>query len=94
MKKSLLGLAVASMLLFPATSFAAAKKAAPKKTSSSAASCVIKGNISTDKKKEKIFHVPGCASYKATVIDTAAGERWFCTEKEAKDAGWRKAKNC
>jgi len=55
--------------------------------------CDIKGNIST-KKGEKIYHVPGCASYDKTVIDESAGERMFCTEKEAKAAGWRKALNC
>jgi micrococcal nuclease len=60
--------------------------------SGSADNCVIKGNISSA--KEKIYHVPGCASYDKTVIDESVGERWFCTEKEAVAAGWRKAKNC
>ena len=55
-------------------------------------SCVIKGNISTV--GEKIYHVPGCGSYEKTRINEAAGERWFCTEREALDAGWRKALNC
>jgi hypothetical protein len=55
-------------------------------------SCVIKGNIST--KREKIYHLPGCASYNATKIDVSKGERMFCTEAEARAAGWRKAKNC
>ncbi len=55
--------------------------------------CTIKGNISSPK-KEKIYHLPGCASYKATIITMSDGERMFCTEKEAKDAGWRKALNC
>lgn len=53
-------------------------------------SCLIKGNITT----EKIYHLPGCASYDKTVIDESKGERWFCTETEAIAAGWRKAKNC
>ncbi|MFA7653446.1 MAG: thermonuclease family protein [Candidatus Magasanikbacteria bacterium] len=53
--------------------------------------CVIKGNISG---KEKIYHLPGCQSYKQTIIDEKAGEKWFCTEDEAVKAGWRKAKNC
>jgi len=61
-------------------------------TSTSQGGCVIKGNINSD--DEKIFHVPGCQSYVKTVIDTGAGERWFCTEEEATGAGWRKAKNC
>ncbi len=49
---------------------------------------VIKGNISTSS-GEKIYHVPGGGFYEQTVIDEAAGERWFCTESEAIAAGWR-----
>jgi micrococcal nuclease len=30
--------------------------------------------------------------YNVTVIDPTKGERMFCTEKEALDAGWRKSK--
>src|SRR3989344_1394607 len=55
-------------------------------------SCDIKGNISSS--DEKIYHVPGCTSYNVTKIDEARGERWFCTEQEALNAGWRKALNC
>jgi len=61
--------------------------------SSVSGSCNIKGNISVSA-KEKIFHVHGCGSYNATVIDASAGERMFCTEAEAVAAGWRKALNC
>lgn len=53
--------------------------------------CVIKGNISYDT-REKIYHVPGQEYYGATKIDPHYGERWFCTEEEAVQAGWRKAK--
>lgn len=52
--------------------------------------CKIKGNIASD--GEKIYHVPGGRSYNVTKIDTSKGERWFCTEKQAVNAGWRKAK--
>lgn len=52
--------------------------------------CVIKGNIASD--GEKIFHVPGQQYYDVTKISEHKGERWFCTEQEARDAGWRKAK--
>jgi len=52
--------------------------------------CVIKGNISSS--GERIYHVPGGQYYDRTIIDEAAGERWFCTEAEAVAAGWRKAK--
>jgi len=54
--------------------------------------CNIKGNINAS--KEKIFHVPGCQSYEKTVINQDADERWFCSEQEALNAGWRKALNC
>ncbi len=53
--------------------------------------CTIKGNISNG---EKIYHLSGCKSYTKTVITPATGERWFCTEEEARAAGWRKAKDC
>jgi len=54
--------------------------------------CSIKGNISST--KEKIYHMIGCGSYSKTKIDISQGERMFCSEQEALDAGWRKALNC
>jgi hypothetical protein len=51
--------------------------------------CLIKGNISS--KKEKIYHLPGQQYYEKTIIDESKGERWFCTEEEAIEAGWRKS---
>jgi endonuclease YncB( thermonuclease family) len=51
--------------------------------------CRIKGNISGS---GKIYHVPGRHSYSKTVIDESKGERWFCTEEEARAAGWRAPK--
>ena len=48
--------------------------------------CLIKGNINS--KGDRIYHVPGSASYDATKIDTSQGERWFCTEYDAIRAGW------
>lgn len=55
------------------------------------ASCTIKGNISVSS-GERIYHVPGQAFYDETEISPEYGERWFCTEDEATEAGWRKAK--
>ena len=52
--------------------------------------CRIKGNIS--RKGTRIYHVPGGAFYARTRIDTSKGERWFCTEAQARAAGWRRAK--
>lgn len=50
--------------------------------------CRIKGNIGSGGRK--VYHVPGSASYEATRIDPAKGERWFCSVAEAERAGWRK----
>jgi len=69
-----------------------AKTSAPANTSGATGSCDIKGNIGST--KEKIYHVVGCGSYDKTVIDESKGEKYFCSEKEALDAGWRKALNC
>ncbi len=52
--------------------------------------CVIKGNISS--KGERIYHVPGQRNYTDTHISSDKGERWFCSEADARAAGWRKAK--
>ena len=52
--------------------------------------CDIKGNISYNT-GEKIFHVPGQEFYSQTVINPDYGERWFCSENEAIQNGWRKA---
>lgn len=60
------------------------------KTPTTTSTCVIKGNITSD--GEKIYHVPGGRYYAVTKIDTRKGERWFCTESQAVNAGWRKSK--
>jgi hypothetical protein len=52
--------------------------------------CLIKGNISRG--GERIYHVPGGASYSRTIIDPSKGERWFCTEAEARATEWRRSK--
>ena len=53
--------------------------------------CRIKGNIS--RKGTRIYHVPGDMHYERTRINTAKGERWFCTQAEARTAGWRRAQH-
>ncbi|MBQ2261141.1 MAG: thermonuclease family protein [Loktanella sp.] len=52
--------------------------------------CNIKGNISNN---GRIYHRPGNRDYDRTVINTAQGERWFCSTAEAEAAGWRAARN-
>jgi hypothetical protein len=56
------------------------------------ADCNIKGNISLNT-GERIYHVRGQEYYTATIITPSKGERWFCSEDEARAAGWRKAKH-
>jgi hypothetical protein len=52
--------------------------------------CNIKGNVSTQ--GERIYHVPGQKYYADTRISASHGERWFCSEEEARAAGWRRSK--
>ena len=52
--------------------------------------CDIKGNISINS-GERIYHVRGQEFYSRTKISPQYGERWFCSEADAKAAGWRKA---
>lgn len=54
-----------------------------------AGNCNIKGNISGN---GRIFHSPGQYDYARTTINTAKGERWFCSAAEARAAGWRPAR--
>ena len=52
--------------------------------------CSIKGNISIGT-GAKIYHMTNQKYYSKTVIDTSSGEKMFCSEQEAKEAGWRKS---
>ena len=49
--------------------------------------CRIKGTIG--EAGERIYHLPGADGYAQTYIDLTRGERWFCTEAEARAKGWR-----
>jgi endonuclease YncB( thermonuclease family) len=48
--------------------------------------CAIKGNVTTN---GQIYHLPWSPWYHKVKIDPGRGERWFCSEAEAKSAGWR-----
>ncbi len=52
--------------------------------------CRIKGNISD--RGARIYHLPGQRFYRKTGISRDKGERWFCTERAARAAGWRKSR--
>ena len=69
----------------PSSAASPARVAAPS-AAPAAGPCLIKGNISEN---GRIYHVPGSRWYDRTRIDTGAGERWFCSEGEARAAGWR-----
>jgi endonuclease YncB( thermonuclease family) len=58
-----------------------AKKAAPD-------GCPIKGAVIPD---GKIYVLPWSRDYDRTRVRTTRGERWFCSEQEARAAGWRAA---
>ena len=66
--------------------------ARPSRPSANATSrrCNIKGNVGRGGKR--IYHVPGDRYYAQTRIDPSRGERWFCSEREARAAGWRRAR--
>ncbi|MGO6982568.1 sunset domain-containing protein [Rhizobium leguminosarum] len=56
-----------------------------------AVGCNIKGNVSIGT-GERIYHMPGQEYYEETKISPLYGERWFCSEAEARAAGWRRAR--
>lgn len=53
--------------------------------------CFIKGNIDANGRRH--YYKPYERWYDRTRIDAAKGERWFCSEQEALDAGWQPAGN-
>ena len=53
--------------------------------------CDIKGNI---KDGNKIYHYRGCGAYSTTFVQLFLGDKWFCSESEAKSAGFVRAPNC
>jgi hypothetical protein len=54
-------------------------------------SCAIKGNVNS--KGELIYHAPGWRDYERTDVKPEEGDRWFCTEEEARAAGFRAPEN-
>lgn len=64
-----------------ARAWEAAKQRAPR-------GCPIKGRIASGR---KYYVLPGTVDYRRTRIHTRRGERWFCSEKEALAAGWKRS---
>jgi hypothetical protein len=55
--------------------------------------CTIKGSINPVS-KEKTYTLPDCDRYALTIVEKYKGEGWYCTESEAKKAGYAKSDNC
>lgn len=53
--------------------------------------CDIKGNTTGSK---NFYHYPGCNGYDQTIVELHTGDRWFCSEAEAKKAGFIKGGDC
>lgn len=56
-------------------------------------SCNIKGNVSYNS-RTKVYYLPSCGRYNDVEINANYGERWFCSEQEAINAWWIKARTC
>lgn len=56
-------------------------------------SCTIKGNIS-EKGYGKNYFLEGCPNYARIKVDPRKGEQWFCTEAQARKAGFEKSASC
>ena len=55
--------------------------------------CNIKGNVADGTKKKSYFY-PGCPNYATVKVERSKGERYFCSESEARDAGYVPAWRC
>jgi len=55
--------------------------------------CIIKGNISIQH-SGKTYILPECGNYSKTKIDPRLGDKYFCSEQEAIDAGFNKGSSC
>lgn len=53
--------------------------------------CQIKGNIN---RATKSYFLPSCSNYDQTIVEKDRGEAWFCTEAEARRAGFVKSAGC
>jgi micrococcal nuclease len=61
------------------------------RSSSPPSKCAIKGNI---QQEGKFYVLPGCKTYSQVIVDLSFGDAWFCTENDAKSAGFILSKSC
>ena len=55
--------------------------------------CAIKGNHDLDR-NDYLYLLPSCPYYAPVIIRRFEGDRWFCTESEAKKAGFKISSAC
>jgi endonuclease YncB( thermonuclease family) len=55
--------------------------------------CLIKGNHH-QADGTKLYSYPGCTNYNRTIVGLFEDDQWFCSEKEAIDAGYIKSGDC
>ncbi|HUV46847.1 MAG TPA: thermonuclease family protein [Candidatus Bathyarchaeia archaeon] len=55
--------------------------------------CLIKANIDKNSDRRN-YYFPGCSQYDFTIVEKDLGEGWFCTEKDAQEAGFTRSKTC
>ncbi len=53
--------------------------------------CTIKGDLGP--RAERLFYFPGHWAYDRVIINPGKGERWFCSAREAREAGWKHARS-
>ncbi|MFA6602256.1 MAG: thermonuclease family protein [Candidatus Shapirobacteria bacterium] len=56
--------------------------------------CNIKGNIDPGNSSLRRYFVPGCVQYNTTIVELDREEGWFCTEAQARAAGYVKSLRC
>ena len=55
--------------------------------------CTIKGNNDLDR-NENLYLLPACPYYHTVIIRRFEGDQWFCSESEAKKAGFKLSPAC
>jgi hypothetical protein len=55
--------------------------------------CLVKGNYDT-KVNKKFYYTTDCRNYLQVIIMKYQGDAWFCTEAEARKAGFVKSETC
>lgn len=63
----------------------------PTVTPNATACLQVKANI--DAHGRKLYHLPSMPNYAQVKVDESKGERIFCTEQDAINAGWTKSGN-